>query len=152
VVAYAMRWAIGIGAVTALLFVAIAPWMVRGFSAEPGIVHAGTSYLRILAWGYPFIAISMLAGRILQGLGLGAPVLVLTVMRLVLIAAPLAWALVYWFGSPVEWVWGAMLLGIVLTAGVSMVWLRAGLRRAELGAAPARSDAGIEPADTVPVA
>ena len=66
---------------TALLFFALAPWMVRGFSAEPGILDAGTTYLRIIAWGYPFTAVSMLAGRILQGLGIGTPVLVLTVMR-----------------------------------------------------------------------
>jgi putative MATE family efflux protein len=150
VVRYGMKWAIGIGAVTGLLFFAAAPAMVRGFSAEPGIVAAGTTYLRILAWGYPFIAVSMLAGRILQGLGLGAPVLVLTVMRYLLIAAPLSWALVYWFASPVEWVWAAMLLGIVLTAAVSMVWLRVGLTRAENGVPlAAASTAGSDPAGEV---
>ncbi len=53
VVSYAMRWAIGIGAVVALVFFAFAPWLVRGFSSEPGIVAAGTAYLRIIAWGYP---------------------------------------------------------------------------------------------------
>ena len=91
VVSYAMRWSIAIGAVTALLFFALAPEMVRGFSDEAGIVAAGTTYLRIIAWGYPFTAISMLAGRILQGLGIGTPVLILTVMRILLIAAPLSW-------------------------------------------------------------
>ena len=136
VVSYAMRWAIGIGAVVALVFFAFAPWLVKGFSSEPGIVAAGTAYLRIIAWGYPFVAFSMLAGRILQGLGLGTPVLVLTVMRVLLIAVPLSWVLVYWFGSPVEWVWGAILLGSVITALVSVVWLRVGLARAERGALP----------------
>jgi putative MATE family efflux protein len=131
VVRYAMKWAVGIGVVTALLFVALAPFLVRGFSSEPGIVAAGTTYLRVIAWGYPFIAVSMLAGRILQGLGIGSPVLVLTVMRLLLIAAPLALALVYWFESPVEWVWGAMLIGVVVTAVISIVWLRVGLAHAE---------------------
>jgi putative MATE family efflux protein len=131
VVAYSMRWSIGVGIATALLFIAVAPWMMRGFSDEGGIVAAGTSYLRIVAIGYPFIAVSMLAGRILQGLGIGSPVLLLTVMRLLLIAGPLAWVLVYWVRSPVEWVWAAMVAGIVVTALVSIAWLRVGLRRAE---------------------
>ncbi|HVR28123.1 MAG TPA: MATE family efflux transporter [Thermoanaerobaculia bacterium] len=135
VVRYAMAWTIGIGAVTALLFFAIAPWMMRGFSEEAGIISAGTAYLRVIAWGYPFIGISMLAGRTLQGLGIGSPVLLFTVMRLLLIAGPLAFFLVYWVRSPVEWVWGAMLLGILVTAVVSMVWLRTGLRAAARGAA-----------------
>jgi len=139
IVRYAMAWSIGIGVVTAFLFVPLAPWMMRGFAEEAGIIAAGTAYLRIIAWGYPFIGISMLAGRILQGLGLGSPVLLLTVMRLLLIAGPLAFVLVYWIRSPVEWVWAAMLVGIVVTAGVSIAWLRAGMRSAENGAQPRRA-------------
>jgi putative MATE family efflux protein len=147
VVRYAMRWSIVIGAVTALLFYALAPWMVRGFSAEPGILEAGTTYLRIIAWGYPLTAVSMLAGRILQGLGIGTPVLVLTVMRLLLIAVPLSWVLVYWWQVRVEGVWGAMLLGSAVTAVVAALWLRSGLARAERGsiAASAPSGGAVEP-------
>ena len=139
---------------TALLFYALAPWMVRGFSTEPGIVAAGTTYLRIIAWGYPLTAVSMLAGRILQGLGIGTPVLILTVMRLLLIAVPLSWALVYWWSAPVESVWGSMLLGSVVTAVISIPWLRAGLSRAERGAtgASAPAVAVVEPpAEAAPV-
>jgi Na+-driven multidrug efflux pump len=125
--------------------------MMRGFSEKAGIIAAGTAYLRIIAIGYPFIAVSMLAGRILQGLGIGTPVLVLTVMRLLLIAGPLAWVLVYWVRSPVEWVWVAMDVGIVVTALVSIAWLRRGMQRAEAGGAPAPA-AVVEPVETAPVA
>jgi putative MATE family efflux protein len=152
VVGYAMRWSIMIGAVTALLFYALAPWMVRGFSTEPGIVEAGTTYLRIIAWGYPLTAVSMLAGRILQGLGIGTPVLVLTVMRLLLIAVPLSWVLVYWWHVRVEGVWASMLLGSVVTAVVAVVWLRAGLQRAERGAPGVEGSAAVVEPARVPVA
>jgi putative MATE family efflux protein len=149
VVRYAMTWAIGVGAVTALLFFAIAPWMMRWFSDQPGIIAAGVTYLRVIAWGYPFIGVSMLAGRILQGLGIGSPVLLLTVMRLLLIAGPLAFVLVYWLDSPVLGVWLAMDLGIVVTALVSIAWLRSGLRRG----AEAPRVVVVEPGETTaPVA
>jgi Na+-driven multidrug efflux pump len=127
--------------------------MVRGFSAEPGILEAGTTYLRVIAWGYPFTAVSMLAGRILQGLGIGTPVLVLTIMRLLLIAVPLAWAMVYWWGVPVEGVWASMLLGSVVTGAAGAVWLRAGLARVERGALDASAhEVAVESGETVPVA
>jgi Na+-driven multidrug efflux pump len=153
IVRYGMTWALAIGGVTAILFFALAPQMVRGFSNEAGILAAGTTYLRIVAWGYPFVALSMLTGRILQGLGFGTPVLVLTVMRLLLIAAPLSWALVFWFDAPVEAVWWAMLAGSVVTAIASVVWLRAGLGRAEIGVARAAADsaAAASPVEVAPV-
>jgi Na+-driven multidrug efflux pump len=76
-------------------------------------------------------------------------VLLLTVMRLLLIAGPLAFALVYWLDSPVLGVWLAMDLGIVVTALVSIAWLRSGLRR---GAAAPRVVV-VEPGETTaPVA
>jgi putative MATE family efflux protein len=143
---YSMRWAIGIGAVMAIFFHVVAPYIMRGFSQEQAIVAAGIGYLRYIVWTYPFVAISMLASRILQGLGIGSPSLVLTVMRVLLIAAPLAWVLVYWVHTPVEGVWIAMLVGVALTAVVSLVWLRVGLGRAERGAlAAAMGAAAAEP-------
>jgi hypothetical protein len=39
-------------------------------------------------------------------------------------------------------VWGAILLGSVVTALVSVVWLRVGLARAEQGSLPAGATAG----------
>ena len=152
VVHYSMRWAIGIASAMAILFFAVAPSMMRGFSDEAGIVTAGTGYLRYIVWSYPFVAISMLASRILQGLGIGSPALLLTVMRVLLIAAPMAWILVYWVGTPVEGVWMAMLAGVVSTAVVSMVWLRVGLTRAERGEVASPSPLVDRAEQTAPVA
>ena len=61
-----------------MLITSAAAWALNTYVLPPA------PYLRIIAWGYPFVALSMLAGRILQGLGFGTPVLVLTVMRLLL--------------------------------------------------------------------
>ncbi|HEX2466446.1 MAG TPA: MATE family efflux transporter [Thermoanaerobaculia bacterium] len=148
---YSMRWAIGIGAVMALFFYLLAPYMMRGFSDESAIVVAGIGYLHYIVWSYPFVAISMLASRILQGLGIGSPSLILTVMRVILVAAPLAWVLVYLFHTSVAGVWLAMLIGVVVTAVVSMIWLRVGLSRAERGALGLAGGARAS-VETVPVA
>ena len=73
----------------------------------------------------------MLTGRVLQGMGHGAPVFVLSLLRVVLISGPLAYIFVFEMGKPVEWVWIAMLIGMVITAAIAFVWLKYALARGE---------------------
>ena len=128
IVRYAMTWAVGIAGVLGVLFFVFAHPMVSIFSQDEGIRSMGVTYLRIVAFAYPFIAVSMLTGRVLQGLGFGTPVLLITTMRVVFISAPLAYVFTYWLGRPVEWVWIAMLIGVVSTALGALGWLRWRLR------------------------
>jgi len=50
-------------------------------------------------------------------------VLVLSLLRVVLISGPLAYVFVFEMGKPVEWVWIAILVGMVITAAIAGVWL-----------------------------
>ena len=67
-----MRCSIGIAIVMGTVFFAVAPWIVRGFSDNEAIGAIGTGYLRVIVFSYPFIAIVMLTGRTLQGMGQGS--------------------------------------------------------------------------------
>jgi Na+-driven multidrug efflux pump len=79
-------------------------------------------------------------------------VLLLTVMRLLLIAVPLAWAMVFWWGTPIEGVWGSMLLGSAVTAVVAAIWLRSGLARVARGTLRSTAAAPVEaPVEVAPV-
>jgi hypothetical protein len=53
--------------------------------------------------------------------------------------------MVYLFGMSVEWVWGAILLGSVVTGVLSAVWLRAGMAQAARGSLRVEADAGADP-------
>lgn len=135
IASYAMRCSIGIALVMGAVFFAAAPWIVGVFSDNEAIGAIGTGYLRVIVFSYPFIAIVMLTGRALQGMGQGSPVLVLSLLRVVLLAAPAAYVFVYWMGRPVEWVWGAMVGGMVITAVIALAWLRIELSRSRVQAA-----------------
>ena len=105
------------------------------FSQSETIGAIGGGYIRVIVFSYPFIAVVMLTGRALQGMGQGSPVLVLSLLRVVLLSAPAAYVFVYRMGKPVEWVWGSMVVAMVVTAAIAFFWLRSELVRSERGIA-----------------
>lgn len=114
----------------AAAFYVLAPALVAFFTDSPGIHTLGVDYLRVVVFAYPFIGVSILTGRSLQGLGRGSPELWLSLLRVILISAPLAWAATFWLRGPVQWVWYSSLIGTVISASVALAWLAAGLRQA----------------------
>ncbi len=130
VIRYAMTRTILLSIAIAAAFHVLAPALTAAFTDSAGIRSLSVDYLRVFVFGYPFIGISILTGRSLQGLGRGTPELWLALLRVLLINAPLAWAATFWLGGPVEWVWYACLTGTVVSALIALVWLAAGLRQA----------------------
>ena len=130
VIGYSMSRVVLLAVAIGAVFYVTAPWMVAPFSDDGAIRSLGTAYLRTIVWGYPFAAVSILSGRILQGMGHGAPVLVLSSLRVALLGAPLAYLFVFVMGKPTEWVWIAMVLAMIGSALVAIPWLRWVLSRA----------------------
>ena len=131
IVAYAMSRSILLAFVVGTFFFVAAPTLFGAFTDSSVIAEIGTGYLRISVFAYPFIAVVMLTGRALQGMGLGAPVLVLSLLRVVLISGPLAYVFVFWLHEPVEWVWIAILMGMIVSAAIAIIWLQRALTAGE---------------------
>lgn len=123
VIRYAMSRSVLIAVCVGALFYALAPQMMSVFADADTITQTGAGYLRIAVFAYPFLAIVVLCGRALQGMGHGPPVLALALLRVFLISGPLAYIFVFEMGRPVEWVWIAMLMGTVITAMIAGGWL-----------------------------
>ncbi len=130
IVRYAMAWTILLSLAIAAAFHVLAPALVAFFTDSPAIRSLGVDYLRVVVFAYPFIGVSILTGRALQGLGRGSPELWLSLLRVILISAPLAWAVTFWLRWPVEWVWYSSLAGTVISACIALLWLTLGLRTA----------------------
>jgi MATE family, multidrug efflux pump len=137
-VTYALTRSIAISVLVGVLFFLLAPDLFAGFSDSSDIVGYGVSYLRFGVFSYPFIALVMLTGRVLQGLGRGVPMLVLSLLRVVLFSAPAAFVFVFWMNEPVTWVWSAIVGGAIVTALVAGFWLKGAL---SLGAVSVESSA-----------
>ena len=127
---YAMTWAIAIGCVFGVVFWFLAAPLVGIFTDSPSIIDLGVQYLRIVVFAYPMIAVGMLSGRALQGLGKGTPELVLSLLRVVLISIPLAAFFTFRLELPAHFVWIAALVGSACSTVVAILWLRHGVRAA----------------------
>ncbi|MDP6455933.1 MAG: MATE family efflux transporter [Candidatus Marinimicrobia bacterium] len=133
IIRYGMSRAAIIGAVFALFFFLLAPVIMDVFTDSDSIVQLGAHYLRIIVFSYPFIPITMISGRVLQGLGYGMPLFVITFLRVILLSFSLAVFFVFVLNKGVEWVWIAQLISVLISAFIALLWLRWGLRRAEKG-------------------
>ena len=94
------------------------------FTEHPHALEVGHIYLRYMVASYPLAAVSILSGRVLQGLGQGIPPLIITVARVLLIGIPGAYAAVYLFGAGIESIWIARIIGGAVTAVAAALWIR----------------------------
>ena len=100
------------------------------FTDSEEIIRLSTLYFKIMAFAYPFITVGMTCSRIMQGLGYAYPMLILTLFRVVIVSASLASYFVLILEKPVHYAWVGTLISCILTAMVSMLWLRSILKSA----------------------
>jgi len=127
----ALRFTIRYGIISALIITIFssalvyifADQVVRFFTEDESIVIIAVNFLQIFAFAYPFIAVGITTGRVLQGLGKGLPVLVITIVRVLGVSAPLALFFIFIMEKPVEWVWYSMMLSTVVAFAIGLTWL-----------------------------
>ena len=93
------------------------------FTEDELIISISANFLRLFAFVYPLISVGITTGRVLQGLGKGLPVLVITIVRVLGVSAPLAVFFIFYMGKPVEWVWYSMMLSTVVAFVIAVLWL-----------------------------
>ncbi len=106
-----------------------APFLVKVFTYNSLIQETAVTYLRLMAMVYPFVAVALPCGRILQGFGLGLPMLVITLIRVLLVATPLSWFFIFVQGRPVEWVWYSMMTSAGVSFIVALIWVSLAIRK-----------------------
>jgi len=124
IVKYGITRSVLITIITSTLVYIFAPILIRTFTPEPIIQSIAIQYLRIMAFAYPFVAVGMTSGRIMQGLGKGLPMLVITVIRVLLVSSLLSLYFAIELNKPVEYVWYAMLIATFISASISLTWVR----------------------------
>ncbi|MEA1882451.1 MAG: MATE family efflux transporter [Candidatus Marinimicrobia bacterium] len=112
----------------ALLYI-FAPIVVTSFTKEVNIQNIAIGYLRMICTIFPLISIGLSIGRILQGIGLGMPSFVITVIRVIGVAGPLAYFFTRVMDKPVQWMWYAMVVSAIVATIISVVWLRSEFRK-----------------------
>jgi len=122
IIIYGISRAFFIVAIASSIVFILAPHIMGLFTDDPIIEEIGIGALRTLCFAYPFVGIAMPCGRIMQGLGQGLPVLVITALRVLLISAPLA----YYFAIndyDIVWIWYSIAISIGVSAIVGPLWV-----------------------------
>ena len=94
------------------------------FTKDKEIIDVSVGFLRFLSLIYPFVAIAIISGRVMQGLGKGLPVLLITTIRVLGVGAPLGLYFTFILNKPVEWNWYAMMISGTLAFIIAINWVR----------------------------
>ena len=123
IIKYGISRAVIIALIGSISLFLLAPAIIHIFSSDPVIQKITVFYVRCISFIYPFIAIGMSSGRILQGMGKGLPFLVITSIRILLVSAPLAFYFSAIIGKPVQYVWYSMMISSIVATSVAVIWL-----------------------------
>ena len=126
---YGISRAFIITAIGSILLYIFAPVIISVFTNEIVIKNIAVDYLRVISLLFPFISIGLTIGRILQGIGLGMPSLIITTIRVIGVAGPLAYYFIYILNKPVEWMWYAMFISGIMATMISVIWLKVAFRK-----------------------
>ncbi len=129
----ALRYAIMIGLGSGVVFWFAAPYIFPIFSKDPIVLEVAVSVIRTFAWVYWLIAVGMLCGRALQGLGTGIPSMVITAVRVALVGGPLGYIAAFVLDKPYQWVWYGSLVAVFTAASMALTWLRVRIRHVSSG-------------------
>ena len=120
---YGVRSSLIITSICSALLYIFAPLVISIFTSDSTIQKISIDYLRIISLLFPFISIGLTIGRILQGLGQGMPSLVITTIRVIGVAGPLAYYFTFIQDKPVEWIWYSMFISGIFATIISIVWV-----------------------------
>jgi putative MATE family efflux protein len=121
---YTIRWALILAVVVGTAGYLLAGPIIGIFIDKPAALSIGRTYLGFMVFAYPLMAFGITSGRILQGLGYGVPSLVITSLRVLVVAVPAAYLAVYLFGAPIEAIWAAMISGGLVANITGIIWIR----------------------------
>ncbi|MBU0460700.1 MAG: MATE family efflux transporter [Nanoarchaeota archaeon] len=114
--------AIAYSLVIGILFFSLAVPLAKLFNSDPQVIYYSSIYLLINAFTYIFIAVGMIIMGSFLGAGRPMPPLIINLLRLVVIAVPLAYYLSTIYG--LIGVWIGIAIASVVSGIVSIIWFR----------------------------
>ena len=107
---------------SAIFFIFATPFL-RIFTSNQELISIGVQYMRINVFTIPLMAIGQGISRIMQGLGLGLPGLIINLTRIIFVAIPLSYICVYILDLSFIWIAYSMVIGGVVAVIIAVPWL-----------------------------
>ncbi|MDC7223233.1 MAG: MATE family efflux transporter [Spirochaetales bacterium] len=115
--------------VLAALVVLFAKPIYSSFSGTPEVVRYAVLQTRIVEFFFLLAMVTIVSRSGFQAMGYPTPALFLVLLRLIIVAIPLAYLLVYRFDWGMYGVWAGLMGGSIVSGGLSYFWLRAILKQ-----------------------
>jgi len=111
-----------------LMFV-FAPYIFPFFSNVDIVVNYAVLQVRVIIFSFIFTVVGILARSAFQAIGNPIPALIITVLRLVVIALPASYLYVYVFNLGMYGVWFGIITGNFVAAIISFLWIKKYLQK-----------------------
>ena len=119
--------------ILATMMILLAPVIYPFFSSVDEVIRYAVLQTRIMEYTFLLAVIGILGRSVFQAIGHPLPALMLTLLRLVIIALPAVYVFVYVFDMGIYGVWFGLMTGNATTAVVGLFWIRSALGRLEAG-------------------
>lgn len=110
--------------ISAVVFFFSAEILIGIFTDSPEVIAVGTQAIRYMVIYFPFAAMGITASSAFQGMGRGMPALLLSLLRIVIIAIPLAYLFALVLGMGTLGVWLAFIISNTTTGILGYSWFR----------------------------
>jgi len=124
IIKYGLKMGILFSCISAFFFYIGAKHIIPFFTDSPDIAAISISYFSVVCFSYPFVTVGMTSSRIMQGLGYGKPTLILTLIRVVLINAPLGYFITRILELPIFYIWYSILFSSFIASTLGIIWMR----------------------------
>ena len=125
---------VGISIIAGSVFILLPKTFLQIFTDNPEILSIGAPYLRIEVLMFPFLGLTMLTIRALQGMGFGLPSLIINLVRIVGVTLPLAFLAVLVFEMSYLAIAVSLVIGSVVSMIMAWIWFGWRLKRCLSGA------------------
>lgn len=105
-----------------------AEWIFYGFSSVESVVRGSVAQVRALSFTFAGVSAAMISGSAFQATGKPLPALLITLIRMFVLAVPAAYLLVHVFDMKMTGVFIALAAGNALALPLSWAWTRRHLK------------------------
>ena len=124
IIFFALKIGVLFTCLVGLIFFLLPTLFLRIFTPDQNLLSISNPYLRINVLTFPLMTVSIMISRALQGMGFGMPGLIINLIRIMIVAVPLAYLFVFVLGYGYLAVVVAMVLGGIASNVAAFAWLK----------------------------
>jgi len=119
---YSIKIGIIISIIFGFIFYFLSHYMLSLFTNDILIINIGAGYFKIFSFAVPFVTITMISSRCMQGLGKAYPMFIITCFRVIIISCSIAYYFIIFLNKPLDYAWIAIFISCFLSSIISYIW------------------------------